>query len=176
MLDLSGNKHLKKVPSVVGKINTLNELNLSWCGLEDLPERLVQVYIIYKHRIYWGFYYYSSVLSKDSASFISSSKAFLLVVGVWGRQRVGWPPFDVVTCSQPFWLVVAGSTHFPLSSCITIPLKASLLSTFPTNFFFLLLGAVVPWNFFNPSPSTVRRRSACGNTSISESFVWATCT
>ena len=49
MLDLSYNDYLKKVPSVVGEINTLNKLSLSWCGLEDLPERLVQVYIIYKH-------------------------------------------------------------------------------------------------------------------------------
>ena len=46
MLDLSHNYYLKKVPSVVGEIITLNELNLSGCGLEDLPQRLVQVYII----------------------------------------------------------------------------------------------------------------------------------
>ena len=45
VLDLSYNYYLKKVPSVVGEINTLNELYLSECGLSDLPERLVLVYI-----------------------------------------------------------------------------------------------------------------------------------
>ena len=42
VLDLSDN-YLKKVPSVVGEINTLNELNLRDCGLKDLPPRLVQI-------------------------------------------------------------------------------------------------------------------------------------
>ena len=51
VLDISWND-LKKVPSVVGEISTLKELNLSYCGLEDVPQWLVQVYIIYKHRIY----------------------------------------------------------------------------------------------------------------------------
>ena len=42
VLDLSGNRSLKKVPSVVGKINSLNKLYLSMCGLKDLSEKLVQ--------------------------------------------------------------------------------------------------------------------------------------
>ena len=46
VLDLSENYSLKKVPSVVGEINTLNELNLSDCGLSDLSQRLVLVYIV----------------------------------------------------------------------------------------------------------------------------------
>ena len=56
VLDLSYNEDLKKVPSLVGEIKTLKELNLRRCGLDDLPQRLVQVYIIY-----WAFYYHSSV-------------------------------------------------------------------------------------------------------------------
>ena len=43
MLDLSYNDDLKKVPNVVGEVNTLNELNLRDCGLKDLPPRLVQI-------------------------------------------------------------------------------------------------------------------------------------
>ena len=43
VLDLSDNPSLEKVPSVVGEINTLNELYLWGCGLSDLPQRLVLV-------------------------------------------------------------------------------------------------------------------------------------